>query len=128
MDRIWWEKYAHIVKRDGYSGELVTCSNTPGINKISANGIRFSGAGAIMLALQRGAARVILLGYDCYHTGGRAHWHADHPKGMGNAGIFAKWPRQMELVLPHVGRAVVLNASRTTMLECFKRVPLEVCL
>ena len=57
-----------------------------------------SGAAAVSLAYMFGAARIYLLGYDCQRTGGKAHWHGDHPKGLGNAG-------SMPIVTAHCARS-----------------------
>lgn len=78
-----------------------------------------SGAGAILLASYYGAERVILLGYDCHKRGG-AHHHGDHPKGMGNAGSIAKWPRQFTDVAKQL-KAEVINCSPGTELNVFPR-------
>lgn len=89
---------------------------------------RNSGAGAIALAAQMGAERIVLLGYDAQKTGGRAHWHGDHPKGLGNAGTVAKWPEQFRAVIGSLRGARVINASRATALTCFPRQSLEAAL
>ena len=72
-----------------------------------------------------GARRIYLLGYDCQHTGGQRHWHGDHPKGMGNAGTVAKWPRQFRELVRFVPGAQIINCSRETALTVFPRAPLE---
>lgn len=82
-----------------------------------------SGHQAINLAAVFGAARILLLGFDCQHTGGRSHWHGDHPKSLGNArsvGQWAKGFRQQALDAATRGLAIV-NCSRTTALTCFTR-------
>lgn len=89
-----------------------------------------SGAAAISLAVLGGSKRVILLGYDCQHTGGKTHWHGDHPAGIGNAGSVAKWPEKFAQVAAYARQrgVKVLNASRETALTCFERASLEECL
>lgn len=85
-----------------------------------------SGAGAILLAAQLGAKRVILLGYDCAHTGGRAHWHPDHPAGLGNAGMVGRWPAQFaEVARMLPADCHVVNATRETALTQWPRMPLD---
>ena len=42
-------------------------------------------------AMAGGAKRVVMLGYDCQHTGGRAHWHPDHGGHLGNAKTIDRW-------------------------------------
>lgn len=89
-----------------------------------------SGAAAISLAVLAGSRRVILLGFDCQHTGGKTHWHGDHPAPLGNAGSVAKWPEKFRQVARYAQRhgCQVINASRQTALTCFARAPLEECL
>ena len=54
------------------------------------------------------AKNIILLGYDGQKTNGKAHWHADHPRGMGNAGPVDKWVKQLSIVTgKQIGRAHV---------------------
>lgn len=86
-----------------------------------------SGAAVISLAVASGAARIILLGFDCQKTGGKTHWHGDHPKGLGNALSLKRWPKHFQNVADHAKRAgcQVLNATRETALTCFERVNLE---
>lgn len=86
-----------------------------------------SGHQAIQLAYQKGAARIILLGYDMQHTNGRTHWHGDHPKGLTNAEGIAGWvkhfgPLAKALELEGVE---VVNCSPETALTCFKRGRLD---
>lgn len=86
-----------------------------------------SGAAAISLAVLAGSKKVIMLGYDCKHAGGKTHWHGDHPAPLGNAGSVAKWPekfRQLSVYARQNG-CQVLNASRDTALDMFPRVALE---
>lgn len=84
-----------------------------------------SGAAALAQAAWWGAKRIVLLGYDCQHTGGRKHWHADHPGKLGNADGVADWPAQFAVVLPRLRGIEVVNASRETALCLFPRASLE---
>jgi hypothetical protein len=69
--------------------------------------------------------RIVLLGYDCQHTGGQAHWHGDHPPGLGNAKGVSEWPSHFRAVA-HLLRGIeVINASRATALSMFRRSTLE---
>jgi hypothetical protein len=84
-----------------------------------------SGAGCVSLALFGDAARVIMLGFDCQHTGGQAHWHGNHPRGLANAKQIDRWPKLFEQLKNDHPEAEILNASRETALTCFERVALE---
>lgn len=84
-----------------------------------------SGAGVIALAAYLGVKQVIMLGYDMQHTGGKTHWHGDHPKGLANAGKVNSWAarfRELKNAHPQLN---VVNCSRVTALTCFERAELE---
>ena len=129
MDAQWWRVYGDDAKRR-FGGQM--WSTNP---NVGANRIRFrrykpknSGAGAIALAAHLGAQRVIMLGYDCQHTDGRAHWHDDHPTDLGNAGSYKRWPEQFRQLAVYLKKTEVVNASRSTALDVFKRAALRECL
>jgi hypothetical protein len=86
-----------------------------------------SGEAAIGFARHFGAVRGVLLGYDCKRQGARTHWHADHPQALGNGGDMAAWAGSMTALARNAAAAgfEVLNATRDTALDCFRRVPLE---
>lgn len=132
MDTQWWHVHADEVKRSfagtmfGVASQLrkygVTC--LPRDFRPFGN----SGAGAVAMAAKQGARRVILLGYDCQHTGGRTHWHGDHPPGTaGNAApkTVAKWPAQFREMARAIGNTEVINCTRETALTVFPRADLE---
>lgn len=126
MDRAWWKRYIDDV-RSTFKGELACplsrCFSVP---KVAFAHGENSGVGAIALAHHWGAQRIILLGYDVMATGGKRHWHGDHPKGLGNAGSMSKWPAQFgRLAKRLVGKVQVVNASRQTALKCWPRGTLE---
>ena len=94
-----------------------------------------SGHMAIQYAVDQGAKNIALLGFDQSKTGGKAHFHPDHPKAakdgrrtnMANAGGIAAWPRLMaktsvDLQKRHIN---VINLSRETRLTCFPRMTVE---
>ncbi len=124
MDRVWWNAYG----KEAASFAGLKCTPITGIagtQRVHAMGSQNSGAGAIVLAVTFGARRVILLGYDCQHTDGKAHWHADHPKTMGNAGSVDKWPKQFADIAKKFSGIDIVNCTRSTALSCFKRAELE---
>ena len=84
-----------------------------------------SGAGCISMAAQGGAARIILLGFDAQHTNGLAHWHGNHPAGLGNAGMTHKWLENFEKLKQDFSHIDIINASRETAITCFPRARLE---
>lgn len=90
-------------------------------------GFSNSGACAISLAVAGGAKTVVLIGFDCQKTGGRTHWHGDHPKGLSNAQSIAEWPKRFSQVAKYANSkgCRVINASRETALKCFERRPLD---
>lgn len=126
MDRQWWEQYHDEVQRDfvgaRYSNNPVTWAAR--LEKFSHYGN--SGAACISLAHAGGAARAILLGYDCgVSESGARHWHADYPRGMGNAGMIHKWPEKFKQLATEIGgKMQIINASRQTALTCFERMDL----
>lgn len=129
MDRAWWREHMAEV-REAFRGELWAPMLMDRVKRVrfDAPVPRNSGAGAVALAAKMGAERIVLLGYDAQKTGGRAHWHGDHPKGLGNAGTVAKWPEQFRALIGSLRGAVVINASRATALTCFPRQSLELAL
>lgn len=87
-----------------------------------------SGAAALNLAVQFGARRVVLLGYDQQWRGGVGHWHGPHPPRLQNRrpGFhrWAAWFNRAALDLKVLGVDCV-NASRETSLRCFRRASLQ---
>lgn len=132
MDTPWWDKHHGEVTRLGFKGLRVRgCGSAESKLARRANfgsGCLNSGAGALLMAAHYGAMSIYMLGYDCgFGPNGEKHWHGDHPKGLGNAGMLAKWPQQFRLAeaqLRYPGRQV-LNASRVTSLDMFPRVSLD---
>jgi hypothetical protein len=133
FDGKWWAEYHGEVARI-FKGEKLSCS--PNATKYGAPDLstqgwfrRFnnSGAASISLAIAAGAARVVLLGYDCQKgADGRTHWHGDHPRSLSNARSMPNW----QLHFKNVARFAkemsvpVINASRATALAHFERMPL----
>lgn len=123
MDHDFWRQYGK--ETASFKGRKVAPHHIPDTEYrhiVAGN----SGAGAILLAVEQGAKRVILLGYDCQMTEGKAHWHEDYPKTMGNAGSSKKWPAQFAAVAKAMPDGVeVINATRDTALKLWPRVALE---
>lgn len=107
-----------------FHGRRFSYNQIRDVEQVTLDARKNSGAGSIGLADKMGARRIILLGYDCQHTGGKAHWHGDHPKHLGNAAGVDKWHEAFVQMAKSV-KAEVLNASRDTALTCWPRVDLE---
>lgn len=135
-DSRWWRAHIAEIRSIGFAGRLISGSAvvaSMGVETIhNAGWLRVypnSGACAISIAVSAGAARVVLLGFDCAPApDGRMHWHADHPPvhGMTNCGSIRGWPRHFQNVARDAERAgvEVVNASLETRLRCFRRVAL----
>lgn len=125
MDRNWWEKY-FIKGEKRFDGlKLTPISGIKCAKKISFNHYQNSGVGAVSLAAHLGAARIILLGYDCQKTGGKSHWHGNHPAGLGNAGSIGTWPGMFEKLKKELAGAEIINCTRETALTMFERKELS---
>lgn len=142
-DLAWWDRHVAEV-RDVFKGELWTQTKEAavrhGLNRVEGRAGRGlcrepgvihqggnSGYQAIGMAVLQGARRVVLLGYDMQRTGGRSHWHGDHPGGLRNNSPFASWLKRFgDLADDLASEGVdVINATRETALQCFRRANLE---
>lgn len=86
-----------------------------------------SGHAAVNLAVHLGAARIVLLGYDMYRTGGRAHFFGEHPQKLQQADAFEMF-RKLFATLVDPLRALnieIVNCSRQTALRCVPKARLE---
>lgn len=96
----------------------------PGYVRTGRNG----GYQALHLAVQRGARRVLLLGYDQRPApDGRTHWHEPHPKATPPE-TYARltlpcWPTILSPALDH-GCSIV-NVTPGSAIGCFRRSCLE---
>lgn len=134
FDTRWWQQYRAEVEsfaglRFGYARGCTSYGARAALDGLPwFRHFHNSGASSISIAIAAGAARIILLGFDC-QTGpkGQTHWHGDHPKSLGNARSISNWPTQFRNVARFSGeRGVdVVNCSRTTALQCFPRSTLE---
>jgi hypothetical protein len=127
-DGRWWTVYRAEVEQV-FEGRRLTCSparikgvqTLAGLLKYRAFGN--SGAAAVSLAVFAGAAKVVMLGYDCQRTGGQTHWHGSHPQGLSDAKSMDSWPAKFAQLAAYAQRrgCRVVNASRQTALQCFER-------
>ena len=109
-DRNWWKRYHEEApgQAEGWTADpwsageyglnLIKLRGGEGICAVPGmvHGGKNSGYQAIGLAYHFGARRIILVGYDMQHTGGKRHWHDDHPKGMGNCEGIKGWVKQFD--------------------------------
>ena len=88
-----------------------------------------SGYQAINLAIHLGAKRIVLLGYDMeIKVGSKAHWFGLHPWG-GQPPVQSFRGMFRTMVGPLEKRGVtVINCSRSTSLDAFPRMSLELAL
>jgi hypothetical protein len=129
VDGAWWARYHEEVDAT-FSGARMTTSQQA-VRYGAANiGVKpwfrnygNSGACAVSLAVVAGAKTVVLLGYDVQKTGGRTHWHGDHPANMSNARSIKAWPGKFAQLARYAKKqnCRVVNASRETALKCFQR-------
>lgn len=127
-DVAWWESHG---KQVDIPAERWTCTQQAarrfGVKLHQAYGPYNSGMRAIQFAIDCGAGRVILLGYDCSVANG-THWHGDH-EGTKNPDVHKvrAWQQQFAMVALHAkARGVeVLNCSQDTALKCFPRADLH---
>lgn len=125
-DRSWWNHHAASV-RQTCTSRLWTKSKEAAeqhaLNHVLLPGNN-SGFQAIHLAHKLGASRIILIGYDMQHTGGKAHWFGNHPTGFRNADGVEKWRNAFNR-LNHEIPVPIINCTIDTALTCFPRARLE---
>jgi len=124
-DNAFWANYGNKIDAPA---ERWTCSRTAAdrfkIRFHDRYGAFNSGLRAIELAIEFGAAKIILLGYDCTTKYG-THWHGDHDQTSNpNANKCDMWRKQF-LHLSKRTRTTIVNCSRVTTLDCFIKKPLE---
>lgn len=90
-----------------------------------------SGFHALNLAVQFGAKRIVLVGYDMTIKAG-CHWHGRHPGAMHNptAGIAERWRRAVDAaaaVIEQLG-VEVINASPVSALRSYPKMDFKAAL
>lgn len=138
-DEDWWKIYHGEVDREGWTAS-VEAAQKYGLNYIrgkNGEGLcpephaihygKNSGYQAIGLAYNFGAERIILIGYDMQHTGGRVHWHGRHPRQLRNAEGILGWVKPFGALAKDLEAAgvEVVNCTIETALDCFRRSDLE---
>ena len=142
-DLTWWRVYFPEVSRtfrgekwtvgaaarDAFDLHWVYGLDRPGLSRDPTfiHTGRNSGFQAIGLAALFGAARIILLGFDMQRTGGKSHWHGDHPRSLGQGDHYSRWAAAMNQLAKDAAAAgiEIINCSRKTALQCFPQRDLE---
>jgi hypothetical protein len=126
-DHAWWKRYVGdlTIPAERWTNNKLAAQQF-GLNHWLNNNGYNSGLSAMNLALRFGAARILLLGYDCKPKAEEVHWHGRHPKGMNNPNqiSFRMWRQQFARTVRMFGNRVV-NCTRDTALTCYVRQPLE---
>lgn len=108
---------------DGYSTEILT--DKPGV---LGGGGPNSGFQAINLAVQFGATRIMLVGFDM-HTVGGVHWHGAHGDGLVNPHevCFVKWRRILDAAAARFRSLGVelVNCSPHSALSAYPKMTIE---
>nr|WP_298117429.1 hypothetical protein [uncultured Pseudomonas sp.] len=126
-DPAWWQAYGAEID---IAAARWTCTEQAAarfdLNLHRVRGGYNSGLRAIQLAIEFGAARVLLLGYDCSVAAG-THWHGNHDKTKNpDVSRCQAWQRQFAM-LDRKG-VEIINCSRETALTCFPCQSLEAAL
>lgn len=82
-----------------------------------------SGFQAINLAVHCGVKRIVLLGFDCMRWGDKSHFFGSHPAHLEKDSPYAYFRQFFKVAateLADMGVDVV-NCTRVTSLECFKK-------
>lgn len=128
IDRDWWKTYINEINATFLGQRFSKNKQHPSYNVTHLpefESYANSGAGCISMAAQAGAASIILLGFDCQHSGGISHWHGDHPNHLGNAGLTHQWLDKFAQLADDFKHIEIINASRETAITCFPRARLE---
>lgn len=115
--------WRHVgVRSIPYDKRVRGVSRVPGVLAWGGN----SGYAAMNLALQFGAAQIVMLGFDQSAAAG-AHWHGEHPDEYRKAFNWPMWSERFaEAARDYVRLGVdVVNCSRHTSLACFRMADLE---
>lgn len=149
-DRQWWEAHRGVPWFTGlkYCLEPAAVGRWPDVlvpRKSGHEGIEFdpmalrtgrnSGGAAIGIAVHFGAARILLLGYDCGpDKKGREHFWPErggkHAPGLRNGSPYSVFKQTFQTMVQPLKAAgiSVVNCSRETHLQCWPRADLRVAL
>jgi len=130
IDLDWWKLHIKEINQDFKGSRFTVHPDASRFHAIKLPTPEFktygnSGAGCISLAVQANAKRIILLGFDCQKTGGKAHWHGNHPSSLHNAGVIEDWHKRFADQAKDFRDIEIINCSRETALTCYHRSKLE---
>lgn len=121
VDHGWWQQHWHEI--DVPAQKWTT--SAPAAEEFDLNLLPTtrgnSGASAIHLAMEQGASRILLLGYDCSIEFG-THWHGEHTRTTNpNEDALRVWRGDFQTVAKDAEKrgVPVINCSRHTELTCF---------
>jgi hypothetical protein len=120
----WWDNYGAEIDTGAecYTSHEQT-AHKHNIRHYLAFAGNNSGVRAIELAIAFGAAKILLLGYDCSVSNG-THWHGNHTKTNNpDAQKCRIWMKHFAQL--NKKKSVIINCSRDTALQCFPRMTLE---
>lgn len=140
---MWWRKRGALEFRGlKLSHDSAVCASFKQLHKVEITNIDKlllddpgrvgsggnSGFQALNLALQFGAMRVLLIGYDM-HAGGGVHWHGPHTGGLTNPRDtnFLKWRKAFEGAAELIRKlgVDVVNTSMDSALTVFPKMTVE---
>jgi hypothetical protein len=144
-DAAWWKARAGVPEFQGLKiahdatacvayRDIVQTHIARGVDKILTETVGITGDGgnsgfqALNIAVQFGATRIVLVGYDMRIDRG-LHWHGPHPKGLNNPSeqVLARWRRALDGTAETLaGLGVeVLNASPVSALKAYPIMDFE---
>lgn len=143
-DGAWWKARQGLAQFKGLrlTHDATACVQFPGILQIAiaracdeiltgepglVGDSGNSGFQALNLAVQFGAVKIILIGFDMRLDLG-LHWHGKHGRGLNNPSALniAKWRRILDGQAPRLAAlgVAVINCSAVSALEAFPKMSL----
>lgn len=128
-DGAWWQANIDQVQAEAQYAELWTCAEYVSkelrlnYHKPKTSGFWNSGMRAIQFAIEQGAKKIILLGYDGSLKNG-VHWHGLHENTSNpTKAIARKWNVQFCII--EQSTVEIVNCSKYTEISAFKKDNLE---
>lgn len=117
----------HKVTLDKNTDRLLL--DRPGVVASGSHG----GCQVLNLVLQFASRFIVLVGYDmAFAPDGAAHWHGDHPRGLGNprAGTLETWRKHLDAQAGWMQKhgVTLINASAQSALRAYPKMTLDAAL